>query len=87
MSLHTDTFDYIVVGAGSSGAAAAARLSEDPRKSVLLLDAGPADKHIWSKIPIGVANLLGKGIYLRNFHTEPDPELNNRQIYWPRGWV
>lgn len=85
--MNTDRFDYIVVGAGSAGAAAAARLSEDVRQSVLLLDAGPRDRHIWSRLPIGVAQLVGKGIYLRHFFTEPDPRLNNRKIYWPRGWV
>ncbi|WEE78187.1 GMC family oxidoreductase [Comamonas testosteroni] len=85
--MNRDTFDYIVVGAGSAGAAAAARLSENPDLRVLLLDAGPPDGNIWSKIPLGVGTVLGRGIYLRNFHTEPDPQLNGRQIYWPRGWV
>jgi choline dehydrogenase len=86
-AVSTDTYDYIVVGAGSAGAAAAARLSESGRFSVLLLDAGPPDKHIWSKIPLGVAEVVGQGIYIRDFFTEPDPQLNNRKIYWPRGWV
>lgn len=85
--MHTDTFDYIVVGAGSAGAAAAARLSESGRHQVLLIEAGPPDRHLWSRIPIGVAELLGRGIYLRHFHTEPDPRLDHRRIYWPRGWV
>jgi choline dehydrogenase len=85
--VNTDTYDYIVVGAGSGGAAAAARLSEGGRHSVLLLDAGPHDRNLWTRIPLGVATLLGKGIYLRHFFTEPDPRLHNRKIYWPRGWV
>lgn len=83
----TDTYDYIVVGAGSGGAAAAARLSESGQHSVLLLDAGPRDRHIWTKVPLGVAEVLGRGIYLRHFFTEPDPQLHDRKIYWPRGWV
>jgi choline dehydrogenase len=87
MSSATDTFDYIVVGAGSAGAAAAARLSESGRHSVLLLEAGPADKSFWTRMPIGVAKLLETGKYIRHFHTEPDPHLHNRRIYWPRGWV
>lgn len=85
--MNTDTFDYIVVGAGSGGAAAAARLSESGRHSVLLIDAGPRDRHLWSRIPLGVVNLLAKGIYIRDFFTEPDPQLQQRKIYWPRGWV
>lgn len=85
--MNTDTYDYIVVGAGSGGAAAAARLSEDGQRSVLLLEAGPRDRHIMSKIPLGVANLVGKGIYIRHFFTEPDARMNGRKIYWPRGWV
>jgi len=85
--MNNDSYDYIVVGAGSGGAAAAARLSENGRHSVLLLDAGPRDRHIWSRIPLGVANVLGQGIYIRHFFTEPDPQLNGRKIYWPRGWA
>ena len=83
----TDTYDYIIVGAGSAGAAAAARLSENGQHTVLLLDAGPPDTHFFSRLPIGVGELLARGLYLRHFFTEPDPQLNNRKIYWPRGWV
>lgn len=85
--MHTDTYDYIVVGAGSGGAAAAARLSESGQHSVLLLEAGPRDRNIWTKIPLGVAEVLSRGIYLRDFFTEPDPHLHSRKIYWPRGWA
>lgn len=85
--MNTDTYDYIVVGSGSGGAAAAARLSESGQHSVLLLEAGPRDTNIWTKIPLGVAEVLSRGIYLRDFFTEPDAQLHNRKIYWPRGWV
>lgn len=85
--MNSDTFDYVVVGAGSAGAAAAARLSESGRRSVLLLDAGPRDAHLWSRIPLGVAKLLAQGLYVRHFFTEPDAQLNQRRIYWPRGWA
>ena len=83
----TDTFDYIVVGAGSAGAAAAARLSEDARNTVLLLEAGPADTNIWTRIPAGVINVLQQGKVTRSFFTQPDPQMHDRRIYWPRGWV
>ena len=83
----TDSFDYIVVGAGSAGAAAAARLSEDTRNTVLLLEAGPADTNIWTRIPAGVINVLQQGKVTRSFFTQPDPQMHDRRIYWPRGWV
>ena len=87
MSLPADTFDYIVVGAGSAGAAAAARLSESGRFRVLLLEAGPPDTNMWTRIPAGVINVLQQGKVTRSFFTQPDPNMANRRIYWPRGWV
>ncbi|PIF74807.1 choline dehydrogenase [Variovorax sp. 54] len=83
----SDSFDFIVVGAGSAGAAAAARLSESGRHQVLLLEAGPPDTSAWTRIPLGVAKVLEQGRLTRSFFTEPDPQLNDRRIYWPRGWV
>lgn len=83
----TDSFDYIVVGAGSAGAALAARLTESGRHSVLLLEAGPPDKNIWTRIPAGVIKVLEQGKVTRSFFTQPDPQMNDRRIYWPRGWV
>ena len=83
----SDTFDFIVVGAGSAGAALAARLSEDGRHTVLLLEAGPADTNIWTRIPLGTGKVLEQGKLTRSYFTQPDPQMNNRKIYWPRGWV
>ncbi len=80
-------FDYIVVGAGSAGAALAARLSENPRHRVLLLEAGPPDTNIWTRMPLGVIKVLQQGKVTRSFFTQPDPQMHDRRIYWPRGWV
>jgi len=79
------TYDYIVVGAGSSGCVMAARLSENGRHSVLLLEAGPRDNYLWIHIPIGYGKTMFHPQYNWGFKTDPDPNMNNREIYWPRG--
>ena len=78
-------YDYIVVGAGSAGCAVAARLAQDKQTSVLLLEAGPADKNIWIHIPIGYGKTMFNPQLNWQFKSEPEPFLNNRQIYQPRG--
>lgn len=76
--------DYIVVGAGSAGAALAARLSEDPSVSVLLLEAGPVDQAVELHVPAAFSKLF-RGRYDWNYDTVPQPELEGRRVYWPRG--
>jgi choline dehydrogenase len=78
-------FDYIVIGAGSAGAVLAARLSEDSGTRVLLLEAGPADRSFWIHLPIGYGKTMWDPTYNWCFHTDPDPNMNGRRIYWPRG--
>ena len=81
----TPTHDFIVVGAGTAGCALAARLSENGRHSVLLLEAGPKDDYPWIHIPIGYGKTMFHPVYNWRFETEPDPGMNDRRIYWPRG--
>ena len=80
-------FDYIIIGAGSAGAVIANRLSASGRQRVLLLEAGPADDSPWIHIPIGYAKLFNNPRYNWMYETEPEPELNGRKIYQPRGKV
>ena len=81
----TQEFDYIVVGAGSAGCVLAARLSEDPATRVLLLEAGPPDRSLWIHLPIGYGKTMWSPTYNWCFHTDPEPNMNGRRIYWPRG--
>jgi choline dehydrogenase len=78
-------YDYIIVGAGSAGCVLANRLSEDPSKKVLLLEAGRKDDGFWIPIPVGFAKLLNSKTYNWNFETEPEPGVKNRVIPIPRG--
>lgn len=80
-------YDYIIVGAGSSGCVMANRLSADSRNRVLLLEAGPTDRYPWIHVPIGYAKTMFNKRYNWCLYTEPDPGMNNRQVYWPRGKV
>jgi choline dehydrogenase len=80
-----EVFDYVVVGAGSAGCVLANRLSASGQHRVLLLEAGPPDRYPWIHIPIGYAKTMFHPVYNWRFKTEPEPHMNGREVYWPRG--
>jgi choline dehydrogenase len=77
-------YDYIIVGAGSAGCVLANRLTEDSSAKVLLLEAGSPDKKQEIHVPAAFAKLFKTPLDW-NYETEPEPHLNNRKLYWPRG--
>src|ERR1700754_2918651 len=80
-------FDYIVVGAGTAGCIVANRLSADPTKRVLILEAGGDDNWIWFHIPVGYLFAIGNPRADWMFKTEAEPGLNGRALSYPRGKV
>ncbi len=80
-------FDYIVVGAGTAGCIVANRLSADPNRRVLLLEAGGDDNWIWFHIPVGYLFAIGNPRSDWMFRTDPEPGLNGRSLAYPRGKV
>ena len=80
-------YDYIIVGAGSAGCVLANRLTADGRHRVLLLEAGGRDWHPFIHMPAGLAKLINIKFLNWSYQTEPEPGLDNRRMYWPRGKV
>jgi len=81
------SFDYVIVGAGSAGCVLANRLSADGRSTVLLLEAGPRDKDFWIHVPLGYAKLFARTDVNWAYQSEPEPALNGRRVFTPRGKV
>lgn len=83
----TESFDYVIVGAGAAGCLLANRLSSNPGNRVLLLEAGGADRSLWFRVPVGYRNTIGNPRYDWCWQTEPEPSLAGRRLKVPRGKV
>jgi choline dehydrogenase len=82
-----EAFDYVVVGAGSAGCVVAARLSEDPNVAVLLLEAGGSDADLTLKMPVAFLKAVINPKFNWGYVTEPEPHMNGRRLWLPRGRV
>jgi choline dehydrogenase len=80
-------FDYIIVGAGSAGCVVANRLSADPATRVCLVEAGPPDRNPMIHMPFGLAALAHMRWLNWGYATDPEPQLRDRRLFWPRGRV
>ena len=81
------SYDYVVIGSGSAGSVIAARLAEDVTRSVLLLEAGPSDKHLYIRMPAALGFPLMNDRFNWYYNSEPEPHLNGRTIHEARGRV
>lgn len=81
----TARYDYVVIGAGSAGCVMAARLSEDPAVSVLLLEAGGSDRSVWVQMPSALSMLMNIQRYNWGYCSEPEPYMDRRRLDCPRG--
>ena len=82
-----NTYDYIIIGAGSAGCMLAKRLTENPNKKVLLIEAGKSDHYIWIHIPVGYLYCIDNPRADWRFKTAAEKGLNGRSLLYPRGKV
>ena len=82
-----ESFDYVIVGAGSAGCVLANRLTADPSVRVLLLEAGPRDTDPWIHVPLGYGKLFARRDVNWAYESEPEPALGGRRVFSPRGKV
>ena len=82
-----ETFDYVIVGAGSAGCVLADRLTESGEHSVLLLEYGGSDRSIYIQMPAALSIPMNMPRYNWFYHTEPEPHLGGRRLHTPRGKV
>jgi len=80
-----ESFDFVLIGGGTAGCLLASRLSEDASRSVLLLEAGPSSRSLWTTLPVGYFKTVFNKRLGWGYSTQPEPELHERRIAWPRG--